>query len=114
MHGYNPPYYHRFHIDRELECACGIQFNPNDVSFHRRHVLNACDEYLPHHHLLAQASRARDPTILLGSTKGLLATAKFLKASGAFTSDGTPYIPPRPPDPPEMDLFEPDNPNDDS
>ena len=47
MHGYNPPYYHCFHINRDLECACGIQVNPNDVSFHRRHVLNACDQYTP-------------------------------------------------------------------
>ena len=104
MHGYNPPYYHRFHIDRDLSCACGIEFNPADISFHRRHVLNSCDEYITHHHILAQGSRARDPTILLGSTKGLLAVAKFLKTSGAFTRDGQPYHPPRPPDLPEMEL----------
>jgi hypothetical protein len=59
---------------------------------------------------LAHGSRTRDAAILLGSTKGLLATAKFLKASGAFTSDGTPYNPPRPPDLPEMELHLPDEP----
>jgi hypothetical protein len=104
MHGYNPPYYYRFRIDRDLDCTCGIQFDPSDASFHRRHVLNSCDEYISHHHILADGSRTRDPTILLGSTKGLLAVAKFLKTSGAFTRDGQPYNPPRPPDLPEMEL----------
>src|SRR5215472_14978006 len=111
MHGYNPPYYHRFHIDHDLECTCGNYFNPANVAFHRRHILNNCDEYADHHHLLSHASQTRDPTILLGSTKGLLAVAKFLKASGAFTADGRPYHPPHPPEVPELELHLPPEPD---
>jgi hypothetical protein len=110
MHGYNPPYFHRFHIDRDLSCACGNYFDPEDASFHRRHILNSCDEYIQHHHILSHASRTRDPAILLGSVKGLLATAKFLKTSGAFTTDGNPFQPTRPPENPEMELIIPNEP----
>ena len=42
---------------------------------------------------------------LLGSDKGLLATAKFLKESGALMSNGRPYRPPEMPSiPAEVDI----------
>ena len=46
-------------------------------------------------------------TILLGTEKGLLAMAKFLTASGAFTTNGLPYEPPAIPPMPTIELDDP-------
>jgi len=48
-------------------------------------------------HILSKVSRDHYPVILLGTVKGLLATAVFLEKSRAFTSNRKPYIPPKPP-----------------
>jgi hypothetical protein len=104
MHGYNPPYYHRFNIDHDLACACGTEFYPHNASSYREHILNSCDKYLDHRAPIWRVSRNGDPTILLGSIKGLLTVAKFLKDSGALTATGEPYHPPRPPEMPELEL----------
>jgi hypothetical protein len=55
-------------------------------------------------HLPTAVHRDHSPAILLGTTKGLLATAKFLRESGAFTATGRPYQPPQTPALPALDL----------
>ena len=61
--------------------------------------------------LLSHSAQIRDPAVLLGSVKGLLTVAKFLKVTGAFTTDGWPYHPPQPPETLEIDLFIPPEPD---
>ena len=104
MHGHNPPYYHHFHIEHDLSCACGNELNPDNVSAYRQHILNSCDKYLTHYPPIWRVSRDGDPTILLGSIKGLLTVAKFLKQSGALTNTGEPYHNPCPPELPGLEF----------
>ena len=66
-----------------------------------------CETYDEHRAILSAVSRYHDAPILLGSIKGLLATAKFLEKSGAFTATGIPYIPPLNPALPSLNLWDP-------
>jgi hypothetical protein len=43
-----------------------------------------------HHEILTAVNIRNSSTILLSGTKGLLAAAKFLEATGAFTATGRP------------------------
>jgi hypothetical protein len=45
--------------------------------------------------------------IPLGTIKGLLATAEFFEASGAFTTNGRPYAPSQTPPMPVLNLNDP-------
>jgi ribonuclease HI len=107
MHGYNPHYYARFNIPHDPDCICGNRLRPFPASRYRDHILHNCYEYDDHRHLLSAASRDHHDWILLGRTKGLLATAKFLKASGAMTATGKPYERPATPPMPELHLLDP-------
>ena len=98
MHGYNTSYYQHFNIDRDRDCICNHYLPPLLPSRIRNHILHNCEHYDEHRHILSEVLRDHDPTILLRTVKGLIAMAEFLKISGAFTSDGTPYIPPKPPE----------------
>jgi ribonuclease HI len=103
MHGYNTAYYARLNIRPDEFCFCG-HLVPPDPSHVRDHTFHICEHYEEHRPILTEVSRHHSPPALLGSTKGLLATAKFLLASGAFTSEGRPYTPPTMPDMPTLDL----------
>jgi hypothetical protein len=104
MHGYNPSYYTRFKIPHDPECICGHEIPPEPVSRFRDHILHNCYAYHEHRHILTTVHRDHSPYILLGSDKGLIAVAKFLKLTGAFTATGTPYEPPTTPQLPELDF----------
>jgi ribonuclease HI len=107
MHGYNTSYYARFNIDQDLHCVCGHFVPPYPPSRIRDHTLHNCEAYDDHRNILSAVSRDHDGPVLLGSIRGLLATAKFLQKTGAFTSTGQPYEPTRPPDLPGLDLNDP-------
>ena len=106
MHGYNTYYYSRFNItNRDWDCKCGDATPPNPTTV-REHILHLCpllaDE---HREFLTPVSSLHETLTLLGSDKGLLATAKFLKESGALTSNCRPYRPPNMPSlPTEVDI----------
>ena len=106
MHGYNPHFFHRFNIHQfdpdESNCICGHTIPPNPARRFRDHIFHICEEYREHRHILSEVSRDHDPSFLLDTTKGLLATAKFLKLTGAFTASGTPYEPPPAPKLPQI------------
>jgi ribonuclease HI len=106
MHGYNPHYYARFNLPQDPLCICGHYLPPFPASRFRNHVLHNCEAYENYRHLLTMVSRDHQPEILLGSTKGLLATAKFLKETGAFSATGRPYQRRPPPDIPGLQLHE--------
>ena len=89
--------------DCECECECGDATpNPDAV---REHILHLCPLYDEERRsYLTPVSRLHETMTLLGSDKGLLATAKFLEISGTLTSDGKPYKKPEMPTfPPEVD-----------
>ena len=95
MHRYNTYYYSCFNItNRDWDCKCGDATPPNPTTV-REHILHLCpllaDE---HREFLTPVSSLHETLTLLGSDKGLLATAKFLKESGALTSNCRPYRPP--------------------
>jgi ribonuclease HI len=98
MHGHNPHFLHRFNIHQfdpnESNCICGHTIPPYPARHFRDHILHNCEAYAEHRHILSKVSRDHDPSFLLNTTRGLLATTKFLKRSGAFTATGTPYNPP--------------------
>ena len=78
---------------------------PNPAAV-REHVLHLCpllaDE---RREFLTPVSSPHETLTLLGSDKGLLATAKFLIESGALTSNCRPYQPPDMPSiPTEVDI----------
>jgi hypothetical protein len=66
-----------------------------------------CEAYEDHRHNLSEVSRHHDAPFLLGTNKGLLATAKFAKNTGAFTATGLPYEPPPTPSMPGLRLLDP-------
>jgi hypothetical protein len=96
MHSYNNYYYNRFNIEHDLTCLCGDVLPPEPSSFVQNHILQVCDEYClrKHQHILCKVSQDSHIPILLGSAKGLLATAQFLLKTGAFTKSGQVYHPP--------------------
>ena len=92
MHGYNTYYYSRFNItNRDWDCECRDATPPNPITV-REHILHLCpllaDEC---REFLTPVSSLHETLTLLSSDKGLLATAKFLKESGALTSNCRPY-----------------------
>jgi hypothetical protein len=105
MHGYNPSYFHRFNIPHDPVCSCNHQIPPVPATRFRDHILHSCESYKEHRKILTEVHRDHSPTVLLGSKKGLLAMAKFLKVSGAFTSNGLPYKPPETPELPGLRLL---------
>jgi len=107
MHGHNPSYFARIKIDHDPLCVCGHELLPNPPRRFRNHVLHNCEAYEDHRHILTAVSRHHDAPFLLGTVKGLCATAKFLKKTGAFTATGLPYEPPPPPIIPGLRLHDP-------
>ena len=106
MHGFNTAYYARFNLRPEQTCVCGLPMPPDPIQV-RDHVLHSCNQYDEQRHVLTESSRHHHATILLGTEKGLLATAKFLLTSGAFTTNGRPYEPPTIPPMPSLDINDP-------
>jgi hypothetical protein len=106
MHGYNPDYVRRFKLDRDENCACGpVEFR--DAEHVREHVFFQCDEYLQYRRGIFKICHIYDPGRIFGTTKGLFATVDFLRSSGAFTSSGAPYVPPKTPELPGLVLTDP-------
>ena len=106
MHGFNTYYYSRFNItNRDWDCECG-DATPPDPEAVREHVLHLCPLFTAERReFLTPVSRLHETLTLLGSDKGLLATANFLKSTGALTSNGRPYHPPKMPAiPSEVDI----------
>lgn len=106
MHGYNTYYYQRFNFtDRDWDCECGDATPPNPAAV-REHIFHLCPLYAEERrNFLTPISRLHETMGLLGSDKGLLATAKFLELTGALTRDGRPYtVPEMPTIPSEVDI----------
>jgi ribonuclease HI len=108
MHGYNPIYYRRFNIDQPLECpACHNTFTHRDTEIdYLDHVFRVCQTFDEHRNILTKISRDASPYVLLGSDKGLLAVAKFIEKTGAFTKEGAPYQRPSTPELAHLNLAE--------
>src|SRR5438876_631825 len=103
MHGHNPSYLAKLNIiEPDPFCPCGHQIPPIPTSRYRDHVFHICEIHEEHRPILSAVSQLHDQAILLGGTKGLLATAKFLKASGAFSANLQNTL--EPPPLPELDL----------
>ncbi|KAJ7048438.1 hypothetical protein C8F01DRAFT_957503, partial [Mycena amicta] len=83
-HGYTGEYYSRFVPDESNHCPCGEDFQS------RSHILRECPRYNNHRHILKKVSRDIALPVILGTTKGISALAKFLEESGAFTKMGQP------------------------
>jgi ribonuclease HI len=111
MHGHNPSYLARFNIPHDPQCTCGHHVPPEPITRFRDHVFHNCEAYDEHRHILTTAHRDHSSPVLLGSMFGLLATAKFLLESGAFTATGRPYVTPKTPALPGLDLSELSNRN---
>ena len=92
-HGYTGEFYKRFVPSENTDCACGER---NQT---REHILRTCPLYEAHRNLLRQASRDIALPEILGTKTGILALAKFLENSGAFTKTGHPRPKAKPPDP---------------
>jgi len=111
MHGYNPHFYHHI-LKHEFDpnksnCICRHFLPPNPLQRFQNHVLHSCEAYEDHRHILSNVSQQHHVTILLGSSKGLLAMARFLKETGAFSASGRPYYPPTTPKLPGLELHDP-------
>jgi ribonuclease HI len=85
-HGYNGEYYARFVPDNDTAC------NADHILNSRNHILLYCSKYEQHRHILRKISPNLSIQTLLRTNKGLMAVAKFIEKSGAFTRSGSPYI----------------------
>ena len=72
----------------------------------QEHILHLCPLFADdRREFLTPVSRLHETLTLLGSDKGLLTMVNFLKSSGALTSNGSPYHPPKMPTiPSEIDI----------
>ena len=66
-------------------CPCD-----NETLETRTHILVDCPRYDEHRGILEKASKHLSIPVLLGTTKGITALAKFIQKSGAFSRTGTP------------------------
>jgi ribonuclease HI len=73
-------------------CPCD-----NETLETRTHILIDCPRYEPHRKILKKASRHLSLPVLLGTNKGIMALAKFIHKSGAFSRTGAPPTIPQPP-----------------
>lgn len=79
-HGFFGDYYNRHVPSESPECDC------RQVAVEtRNHVLAQCPLHDEHRGILEEVSEGIDPSILLGTTEGILAVADFINATGAFT-----------------------------
>jgi hypothetical protein len=109
MHGYNVSYFNRFHIEHEPECLCTEIIPPVPPSRIHDHIFHNCEEYQTHRYILTAVNRQHSPTILLSGNKGILAVAKFIELTGAFSSTGKPVTKQPFPDLPGLDLTDIEN-----
>jgi hypothetical protein len=103
MHGYNAAYFAKRNIPYETICDCD-EILPTEPDRMQEHVLRNCYTLQRHRHILSTAHRDHSPAIILGSIKGLLATAKFLKITGALSRTGRPTERGKTPELPGLDL----------
>ena len=108
MLGFNTYYYHWFNItnqDWDCECIDATPPPPNPDAV-QEHILHLCPLFADEcREFLTPVSRLHKTLTLLGSNKGLLTTANFLKSSSTLMSNGRPYHPPKMPSiPSEIDI----------
>jgi ribonuclease HI len=76
-HAFLGSYYRRFVPSEPISCNCGAALQT------REHILSTCPLYREDRYILRKASRTLDVKDLLGTTKGILAVAEFIKVTGA-------------------------------
>lgn len=81
-HAFIGEYYSNFVPTEDTACQCGVDFQT------RRHILQECELYEPYRHILQEEVPDLSIPDLLGTPEGILATADFIAASGAFTKVG--------------------------
>ncbi|KIK63471.1 hypothetical protein GYMLUDRAFT_129875, partial [Collybiopsis luxurians FD-317 M1] len=54
----------------------------------REHIIQSCELYSEHRHILWEASQDLDLVELLGEEEGIEATVEFIQTSGAFSKMG--------------------------
>lgn len=57
----------------------------------RTHILQDCSRYAQHQHILRKVSLNISLPSILGTDKGISALAEFIRKTGAFTKEGTPW-----------------------
>ena len=81
-HAFTGEYYNRFVPTEATACPCGAGFQT------RQHVLRDCVRYDVHRHHLSEISPELHLPDILGTHKGIMALAKFISLTGAFTKTG--------------------------
>jgi hypothetical protein len=93
-HAFTGEYYRRMNIREESEsCPCGAALQT------REHILLECPRYTRHRGKVLEQCPNGDLKELLGSPEGIGHLGPFLLLSRAFTKDGEPTPPERPPRP---------------
>ncbi|KAL6309788.1 hypothetical protein BKA93DRAFT_723256 [Sparassis latifolia] len=81
-HAFTGEYYSRFVPTESIACPCvaGLQT--------RNHILLHCERYDAHRHVLSKPFPSMRLKDILGTKKGIMALAKFISLTGAFTKTG--------------------------
>ncbi|KAH7092889.1 hypothetical protein BKA62DRAFT_722231 [Auriculariales sp. MPI-PUGE-AT-0066] len=86
-HCFQGAYYKENVPSENIDCPCGE--HPQT----REHTLRHCPRYDRYRSALWDASTTVDLGVILGTRDGIVALAKFLRTSGAFTKTGHPRAP---------------------
>jgi hypothetical protein len=54
----------------------------------REHILQSCERYETHRHILRHVSPTIDLPVILGTLRGTKALSKFIAKTGAFSKGG--------------------------
>ena len=81
-HAFMGEYYQRFVPTEPIGCPCGASLQT------RKHILLDCPRYDSHRHLLRHQGRPMTVNDIVGTDQGIVALAKFIAATGAFTKTG--------------------------
>jgi hypothetical protein len=87
-HSFYGEYYSSFVPSENVDCPCGYPLQT------RLHLIAECPKYEPYRDTLREVSQDIALPEILGTKEGILALAKFLTKSGAFTKGGAPTKPP--------------------
>jgi len=77
-HAFTGEYYARMVPTEATDCSCGHPYQT------RQHILQDCEEFDEHRHILTDVDETLSMTELLGTEDGIAALAAFLNASSAF------------------------------
>jgi hypothetical protein len=81
-HGSFGEYFARRVPDEDVNCPCGVLLQT------REHILQSCERYEAHRHILRQISPTIDLPVILGTLSGIKALSKFIAKTGAFSKGG--------------------------